>query len=226
MNKGLFITAAGTDVGKTLIACALAHQLKMRGDPVRILKPVASGFDDAAPEDSDTCHLLRAAGVEPTAAAINAATPWRFSAPLSPDMAAAREGRTIDFAALTNHCRAAITGEGITLIEGIGGTMVPLTARETVRDLIKALDIPAVLVTGSYLGALSHGLTAAESLATQGIKIAGIVVSESESPPVPLNETAAALARFTQIPVLTVPRLALGPRLWEQAPDLTGLIAS
>jgi dethiobiotin synthetase len=224
MSTELFITAAGTDVGKTLITCALAHQLKARGDPVRVLKPVASGFDDDAPQDSDTCHLLSAAGVEPTAAAIEAATPWRFHAPISPDMAAAREGRAIDFAALTDHCRAALTGEGVTLIEGIGGTMVPLTAGETVRDLIKALDIPAVIVTGSYLGALSHALTAVGSLATQDIKIAGIVVSESETTPVPLAETAAALARFTQIPVLTVPRLTPGARAWEQVPDLTGLM--
>jgi dethiobiotin synthetase len=195
----------------------------MRGDPVRILKPVASGFDDAAPEDSDTCHLLRAAGVEPTAAAINAATPWRFRAPLSPDMAAMREGRSIDFAALTNHCRDTLSGDGVTLIEGIGGTMVPLTAHETVRDLIKALDIPAVLVTGSYLGALSHALTAAGSLTALGIQIAAIVVSESETAPVPLADTAQALARFTQTPVLTVPRLTPAPRLWEQVPDLTAL---
>ncbi|MFT5540255.1 MAG: dethiobiotin synthetase [Alphaproteobacteria bacterium] len=226
MSTGLFITAAGTEVGKTLITCALAHQLKARGDQVRVLKPVASGFDEGTPTDSDTFHLLTAAGVEPTPEAIHAATPWRFVAPISPDMAAAREGRVIDFAALADHCRAALTGDGVTLIEGIGGTMVPLTARETVRDLIRAFDIPTVLVTGSYLGALSHALTAAGSLTTQGIKIAAIVVSESESAPVPLAEIAQALARFTQAPVLTVPRLSPAPRLWEQVPDLTSLLES
>jgi dethiobiotin synthetase len=226
MSTGFFITAAGTEVGKTLIACALAHQLKAGGVPVRVLKPVASGFNDNAPTESDTFHLLTAAGVASTPEAIDLATPWRFVAPISPDMAAAREGRVIDFTALTDDCRAVLTGDGVTLIEGIGGTMVPLTARETVRDLIKALDIPAVLVTGSYLGALSHALTAASSLTTHGIKIAGIVVSESASSAVPLAETAQALTRFTQAPLLTVPRLSPGPSLWEQVPDLTSLLES
>ncbi len=222
--RALFVTASGTEVGKTLVTAALAHQLRARGESVRVLKPVASGFDPAAPEASDTGLLLAAAGVAPTAEAIAVATPWRFAAPISPDMAAAREGRAIPFDALVAHCRTACAADAAVLIEGIGGVMVPLDATRTVRDLIAALGIPAVLVAGSYLGALSHALSAAEALAARGIPIAGMVVSESETSPVPVAESAACLARFlAPVPVLTVPRLD-GPRPWERAPDLTGLV--
>ena len=225
MSDALFITASGTDAGKTLVACALAHQARAAGRSVRVLKPVATGFDAADAGASDTAQLLTAAGQPVNADTIAACTPWRFPDPISPDMAAARAGRTIDFDALAGHCRAATGPDHLTLIEGIGGTMVPLTRDRTVRDLIKALDLPAVVVTGSYLGALSHTLTAVESLLMHGIAVRAVVVSESAASPVPLVETCATLAGFIPAPVLAIPRLAPGPRLWEAVPPLTACLA-
>lgn len=224
MTKALFITSTGTEIGKTLVACTLAHQAWAQGRVVRVLKPVATGFDEKYPEHTDTAHLLAAAGETATPEAIAQATPWRFHDAIAPDMAAAREGRGIDFGLVVEHCRAAMATDHLTLIEGIGGVMVPLGPHETVRDLIAALAVPAVLVAGSYLGTLSHTLTAARALAERNIALAGIVVSESASSPVPADETASALERHTGARVLTVPRLAAGPRPWEAAPPLTELL--
>jgi dethiobiotin synthetase len=74
-----------------------------------------------------------------------------------------------------------------------------------VRDLIRKLDIPAVLVAGSYLGTLSHTLTAIEALGSHAIS--RIVISESPESPVPMQETADTLARFTDVPIVLLPRL-------------------
>jgi len=223
VSRGLFVTGAGTGVGKTLIACALVHRLRARGEAVRVLKPVATGFDGADAE-SDTALLLAAAGEPASPEAIAACTPWRFGPALAPAMAAAREGRAIPYDDLIGHCRAALDGEAFTIIEGIGGVMVPLGGGRTVADWIAALGIPAVLVAGSYLGALSHALTALAAARAAGIPVAGLVVSESEESPVPLAETVGALRDHAAgIPILAVPRLAPGPHPWERAPDLTGL---
>ena len=93
------------------------------------------------------------------------------------------------------------------LVEGVGGAMVPLDAKHTVRDWIAALGLPALLTTGSYLGTISHTLTAAEALLSRGVDIAAIVVSESEISPVPPEETAAAIGRFLpDIAVHIIPR--------------------
>ena len=87
--------------------------------------------------------------------------------------------------------------------------MVPLDAEHTVLDWIAALGAPTLLVVGSYLGTLSHSLTATAALRSRGVTIAGIVVSESEEQPVPAAETAATLARFTApVPVRVLPRAA------------------
>jgi len=208
----VFVTSSGTGIGKTLVTLLLIEELERAGHSVQALKPVASGFDAAHPEGSDTALLLRAQRLDLTAKSLDAASPWRFAAPLSPDMAASRERRSIPFDALVAHCRAASERRGVTLIEGIGGVMTPLDAEHTVLDWIEALGAPALLVVGTYLGTLSHSLTAASALQARGVTIAGVVVSESEEQPVPAAETAATLARFlAPLPVCVLPRAAPVP---------------
>jgi dethiobiotin synthetase len=135
-------------------------------------------------------------------------------------MAAAREGRTIDFAEVVGFCRDAIaTRDGALLIEGVGGVMAPLDPRHTVLDWMAALDIPLVLVAGSYLGTISHTLTALDVLRRRGLAVACLVISESAGSPVGLDETREALARWAGGPdVVALPRLA-GPAVDHPAFD-------
>lgn len=189
----LFVTATGTGIGKTYVTAGLARLLRRQGKPVRAVKPVISGFDPANPAESDSSLLLDALGVATTPDAVAALSPWRFAAPLSPDMAAAREGRSVPFDDIVAFCRAAMTPPGPLLIEGVGGVMVPLDARHTVLDWIVALGCPALLVTGSYLGTLSHTLTALAVLRAAGVPVAGIIINESADS-VPLDELSASLA--------------------------------
>ena len=203
----IFITASGTEIGKTFIACALTHQLREHGYSVRALKPVATGVTSGTLNTSDSGILLKAMGRPINDKQVASVSPWRFREPLSPDMAAERENRSIHFDELVAFCRDDAE-EDITLIEGIGGVMVPLDRRHTVLDWIAALDVPTLLVTGSYLGTLSHTLTAAGMLCARNVEIAGIVVNESEEQPVSSGETAAVLSRFAaDAPIRTVERL-------------------
>jgi dethiobiotin synthetase len=196
----VFVTASGTDVGKTYVTCRLLRALVAAGHRCRALKPVVTGFDPAQTAGSDTGLLLEALGEELTPAGIKRASPWRFRAPLSPDMAAAREGRSVPFDRLLSFCRTSAADADITLIEGIGGVMVPLDGRHTVIDWIAALGGPALLVTASYVGTLSHTLTAAGALAARGIDLAGIVVSETPDSAASMTETVDTLARFLPEP--------------------------
>lgn len=195
MGNAYFITAAGTDSGKTFVAEGLARALLMQGRAVRALKPVMSGYDETAAGDSDAGRLLAACGLHVTQQNIAAISPWRLRAPLSPDRAAAIEGRSIDFDALVGWCRVEciLNDDDIVLIEGIGGVMVPIDGQHTVRDWIAALGLPAVLVVGTYLGAISHALTALSALREVGVRPAAIVVNESEGG-IGIDDTLASLA--------------------------------
>lgn len=198
----VFVTASGTDIGKTYVAEALLGQWRASGRTVAVLKPILSGFDPAEAAGSDTGRLLTASGVEITPENIDLVSPWRYAAPLSPDMAAAREGRNVPVDDVIAYCAAAIAEAdeaGMSLlIEGIGGVMVPLDGTRTVADLIAALGIPAILVGGSYLGSLSHTMTAYEVLRSRNIAVDCIIISETPDSDVPLAETRDVLARFVQ----------------------------
>ena len=203
-----FITGTGTDIGKTWLACALLRHWRAAGRRVAACKPVLSGFDARRPKASDAGQLLAALGREVSTAELDAIAPWRFAAPLSPDMAAAQEGRDIDFDALVGFTRRSASAESCTtLVEGVGGVMAPLDARHTVRDWIAASGLPSVLVTGSYLGSLSHTLTALEALAKVGAGVTAIVVNETPDSAVGLDVMLVSLAQHAGgIPLLAIAR--------------------
>ncbi len=195
----LFVTSSGTEIGKTWVMRCLIAGLRAKGLSIRALKPVISGWDDNAPADTDTAHILEALDTPISGSAIDVVSPWRFSAALSPDMAARREDRAIDFEALLAFCRGAgRSEEDVLLIEGVGGVMVPLDDRNTVLDWMAALGHPAILVVGSYLGTISHTLTAHAALRANGISVPLLVVNDTGDSPVPLDETKDVLARFIQ----------------------------
>ncbi|HXQ51729.1 MAG TPA: dethiobiotin synthase [Stellaceae bacterium] len=210
--SAIFLTATGTDIGKTFLAIGLIHELKRRGREAAALKPVVSGFEEWSAPASDPARLLAALDLPASAAEIARIAPWRFGAPLAPDEAARREGRTLDFAALVDFCRAEVDAfAGVTIVEGIGGVMVPLDERHTVLDWMSELGVPAVLVAGSYLGTISHTLTAFAALRQRRLAVAAIVVSGHGNAPERLADNAASIGRFSSgVPVLAMPRLAPG----------------
>lgn len=207
-----FVTATGTDIGKTFVTAGLIRYLRESNQPVTAFKPIVSGYDSSVAETSDPAVLLSALGRPVTADEVERIAPWRFRAPLSPDLAAAREGRRVDFEKLISFSRAAIAAAtGPLFIEGVGGIMVPLDGQRTVLDWMTALNIPLLLVVGGYLGTISHTLTALDVLAQRKLTVAAIVVSESERDTVELDDTVASIARFAGTAgVVGLPRLPAG----------------
>jgi dethiobiotin synthetase len=206
-----FVTATGTGIGKTFVGAGLIRHWRATGREVAAIKPVVSGFDPAAWRESDPAVLLAALGHTPSLEEIERISPWRFRAPLSPHMAARREGRAVGYGDVIEFCRRAMDEcrGGMLLIEGIGGIMVPLDDDHTVLDWMTMLRVPIVLVSGSYVGTISHTLTALEVLARRNLDIAGVVVSESEASAASLADTVATLARFADaLEVVGLPRLS------------------
>jgi dethiobiotin synthetase len=209
---GYFVTSTGTDIGKTFVTAGLIRYLRESNQPVAALKPIVSGYDSSVVETSDPAVLLSALGRPVTAEEVDRIAPWRFRAPLSPDLAAAREGRHVDFDRLISFSQAAIgAATGPLFIEGVGGIMVPIEGQRTVLDWMTALDIPVLLVVGGYLGTISHTLTALDVLAQRKLTIAAIIVSEGDRDTVELDDTVASIARFAgNTGVVGLPRLPAG----------------
>jgi dethiobiotin synthetase len=206
--SAIFITATGTDIGKTFVAAGLIRHYRAAGRAIGALKPVVTGFDPASAALSDPGLLLAALGRPLSPSELDRISPWRFAAPLSPDMAAQQEFRSIDFQELVELCRQEIArSTGSLLIEGIGGVMVPLDSSHTVLDWMAALNIPAMLVAGTYLGSLSHTLTALDTLRRRDLEIKAVIVNETSGSSVSLRDTITTLSRFAQsTSVVALPR--------------------
>jgi dethiobiotin synthetase len=224
--SAVFITATGTDIGKTFVTAGLIRHIRGSCGAVGAVKPVVSGFDPDAWEGSDPAVLLAALGRPVALAEVERISPWRFKAPLSPHMASTREGRAIVFQDLVEFCRKTMADHhGTCLIEGVGGIMVPLDDRRTVLDLMSVLRIPIILVAGTYVGTISHTLTALEVMARRNLDLAAVVVSESAGSAAPLEDTVAAIAQFADaIDVVGLARRAQGASDHAAFAQIAGLI--
>jgi dethiobiotin synthetase len=205
----LFVAGTGTDVGKTYVTAALLRALVGAGRAAGALKPVVSGFDAAAPAGSDPAVLLDALGLPVTPASLDRMSPWRYTAPLAPNQAAEREGRRIDAEAVIAFCRAGVAAgdQTLTFIESAGGIMSPLDGELTMLDLARALSLPVLLVAGSYLGTISHTLTAVEVIRGAGLNLSAVIVNESQAGP-SLQDAVSEIAR--RLPGVCVCPLARG----------------
>jgi dethiobiotin synthetase len=197
---GLFVTGTGTDVGKTYVAVALIRHLRQRGCTVRALKPLVTGITSEMTSVSDCAQLLRALDEQVTAATLEAVSPWRYRAPLGPATAAALEGKYVDFNAVAAFTVQALRTPSAqyTLVEGLGGVMVPLDDERTLIDLMCLAAVPVIVVAGTYLGSLSHTLSAVDALSVRGIPIAAVIVNESSESTVKLDQTVSALRPFVE----------------------------
>jgi len=202
----IFITATGADVGTTFVVAALVRHLRQSGRAVDAIKPVASGYDPAQAAASETGMLVSALGLPFTPESIDRVSPWRFRTAASPDFAARDEGRSIDVDDVVAYCRAVVEKRrGVLLIDGVGGIMTPLDERRTVLDVMMALRLPLILIAGSYPGAISHTLTALDSLFRRDMNVLATIVRETPGSNVPLDEVVASIGHFTS-PVIGLPR--------------------
>ncbi len=205
--KKYFVTGIGTEVGKTYFTAMMTRRLRKEDKKVIALKPIISGFNPANIPESDTGILLAAQELPLSPKNIEATSPWRFLAPIAPDMAAESEKRSIDFPQLVSFCQTPREADYV-FIEGAGGVMSPFDHSHTMLDLAAAIDCKIILIGGNYLGAISHLLTAYQALSVRNLNPYCIILNESLKSPVPIEKTMLTLKRFLpmDLPVYCIAR--------------------
>lgn len=175
-HKGLFITATDTEVGKTFVACGLARFWADAGVDVGVMKPVASGGRRTREglRSTDALRLMKAARYKGPYEEVN---PFCYRAPLAPTLAAELEGKTIPFRDVVAACRQMLRGHEFSIIEGIGGLMVPLDGKRYVSDLAAELGLPVVIVARAGLGTVNHTLLTVEHARAKNLEVAGVILN-------------------------------------------------
>lgn len=210
---GVFVTGTGTEVGKTVVAAAIAHTLAAEGKRVAVFKPCVTGLDEGG--ESDHQLLRRAAGSRQSDEEI---APYRYGPPASPHLAAALAGEEIDPERLREAAATAAASADAIVCEGVGGLLVPLAPGYSVRDLAVDLGYPLVVAASPGLGTINHTLLTIEAARAAGLRVAAVVLTpwpERQSKIESSNrETIAALG---EVEVFTLPLLDLSaPAGWPR----------
>jgi len=210
--RGCFVTGTDTEVGKTRVSAALLHWLGAQGLRAAGYKPVASGMEQVhgqwCNEDVQTLCAVGWPGV--SAAQVG---PLQLRTACAPHIAAALEGKTIEFEALLQGAQQLAQQVDVLVAEGAGGLCVPLGPDWDSSDLMRALGLPLVLVVGLRLGCINHALLTAEAIRARGLRLGGWVANTLNADMPFLQENITTLQhefqRRHQSPCLGVlPRLA------------------
>ena len=211
--SGVFVTGTGTEVGKTVIAAAIARTLANEGKRVAVFKPAVTGLDERG--EADHQLLRRAANSNQSDDEI---APYRYGPPMSPHLAAGLAGEEIASARLQAGARAAAGNADALVCEGVGGLLVPLRTDYLVRDLAVDLGLPLVVAAPPGLGTINHTLLTIEAARAAGLEVAAVVLTPWPEAPSAVEEsnrkTVAALGR---VEVEALPPLDLAsPSSWPR----------
>ena len=208
--QSIFITGTDTGVGKTTVACGIAAALRQRGLRVCVFKPSETGClpdqnGRLLPEDAQRLKYFSECDFD-----LSALCRYVLSQPLAPAVAAQHDGVSIDLDALVRAHGSIADVHDITLIEGAGGLLVPLTGTLTFADLALCLHTPVLVVVGSRLGAINHALLTVRAVRSIGLHVLGYVVNTLSTTPDLAAQTNERVLRDWLGPAIgTVPHLGL-----------------
>ena len=205
--NGFFVTGTDTDVGKTIISSGLAAVLKEKKIDVGVFKPLLSGIARENPA-SDTSLLKQ---LSQTSLSYEEITPFEFKEPLAPYVAGKLEGKNVGIEDVLSHWEKIREKHEFFIVEGAGGISVPLGERFLVSDLIKALQLPIVIVARPNLGTFNHIFLTVQYAKSLGLSIAGIVINGINDDPGLAEKTNPDLIEE----LCGVPILGITPKLKE-----------
>lgn len=183
MSKNIFITATGTDIGKTYISALIVKKMREAGFNCGYYKPVLSGVEisDGKLIKSDCNYVIETAKI-PTSA--DDCVTYRWEEAVSPHLAAQRAGERICINKILEDYQKASHKYDYLLVEGAGGITCPLKLSDKekylLKDLIKELGTNILIAADAGLGTINSILLTVEYAKANGIKIEGIILNNYE----------------------------------------------
>lgn len=197
------VTGTDTEIGKTLVASAVARWLADEETDVRAIKPVESGIEELEPDERDGVKLAAAARQDQPREALT-----ELGRPLAPPEAARIDGVELEMEQWCRRVERYAAESDVTIVEGAGGLLSPLTWSGATRELAVRLGAPALVVAPNTLGVLNHTLMTLEVLEQAGVPTLGVVLNACRERDESVEHNASTLRRVADIDrVATVPTL-------------------
>lgn len=194
-----YVTGTDTGIGKSVVSAALLHALRADGRRAVGMKPVASGCERTPDgwRNEDALALQAASDPRPAYDDIN---PYALPQPLAPELAAAEAGVTIALPTIVS-AYARLTRQADTVVvEGVGGWAAPISATLDQIDVVRALELPVVMVVGLRLGCINHARLTARAIAADGARWLGWIANDIDPAMARSDENFAILQRVLPVP--------------------------
>jgi dethiobiotin synthetase len=204
--QGCFVTGTDTGVGKSVLTAAIVAALSTQGHPVRVLKPILTGLDEASdgvwPRDHEL--LAAVAGCRPDDVVLEG-----YGPPVSPHLAAALANRPLSVTDLGARIRRAAAPGAALVVEGVGGLLVPLGQDGDVRALAGEVGLPLLVAARPGLGTINHTLLTLAAAREAGLAVAGVVLTPWGADPGQIERSnRETIERLGNIEVATLGRVA------------------
>ncbi len=222
MFSSIYVTGTDTDAGKTFASVALIHALRAQGERVVGMKPLASGCELTADglRNADALALQQASAAGVAYALIN---PITLCDPTAPEIAAANDGVAVTLAPIQRAYAALRVDADCVVVEGVGGWMAPLSASLMQIDVVRALQLPVLLVVGLRLGCINHALLSLRAMQADGVQALGWIGSAVDPRLAFAEQTVAILRQRMGVPCLGILRNGIDVKGAAAALDVSPL---
>lgn len=179
MNKGYFVTATGTDVGKTFITALLVKKWRDSGIDAGYYKAALSGAElrDGKWVAGDADYVKRIAHLPDTQEQL---VSYVYKEAVSPHLAARKEGNPVELAKVEDDFEAANARHEFVFAEGSGGIICPIRYDDQkvfLVDIMKTLGLPLLIVTTAALGSINACVLTVEYARSCGLDVCGLIVN-------------------------------------------------
>lgn len=205
MTKGIFITATGTDVGKTYISALLVKKLRDLNINCGYYKPALSGAEvvegQIIPQDCN--YVINTAGIKDIQPA--QCSSYIFKTAVSPHLAAVLEGETIKKEKIQSDFNNIKKNYDYIVIEGAGGIICPFNLsgdKILLEDIIKLLNCDVIIVASAKLGTINYTYLTVHYLKTIGINIKGIILNNYDENDIICKDNRKQIENLTGIKVI------------------------
>ena len=179
-RKGVLIIGTDTEIGKTTVAAGLGYMLAKNGKNVGIMKPFSSGIKEYSKvfRSQDVKILKKATNNSDSDIVIN---PFFYSIPTAPYLAMKilPHYKPVQVKQILEKYSSIEKKYHITIVEGIGGLMVPICKNLFFADVAKRLDLPTILVMSNKIGTLNHIILTSHVCKYYKLKIIGIIINNT-----------------------------------------------
>ena len=205
MSKNIFVTATGTDVGKTYISALIVKKMRDFNCNCAYYKPVLSGAEivDEKLSAGDCEYVKKIASLEGDA---NDYSSYIFKFPLSPHLASSIENKPIKLDKIKNDFDNKSKQTDYLVVEGAGGIVCPMDLSQEspflIKDIIKGLNLDIIIISSAELGSINSSVLTAEYAKNYNINIKGFILNHYNSNNKMHIDNKLQIERLTGIPVI------------------------